>query len=296
MLIKDHQRPGYFLDTKTKKHVKDPNYQKADETMIEQERKTINGEEVNELLGIQGNRHLVLDPNPKYIITEEEWKLATNESRLFMSKAIQAILFKLNDGSKLESSVLFVVGHKSRLVDFACSLLLNARAGGNTFAPIQNLALINSYAVDKFDQDTLVVMVPYRPTDEQLSTLSGLLAYRDQKGLPTICIAQKYDVQGYRIMLNTSNQPRYDLLSLISLKQERKLEQLESFADDVQFDFVKSRSKEEKVQQQPNNPEVKADYEQQLRRDFVDISTEKANSSAHNIFERMIKDSEESKG
>ena len=285
MLIKRGDKQGYLWDTVKGKYVKDPNFSLRRIQEIENSDSKYSGLDLEELLGVSNQRNMTVDVNIKYLMTEEEWNLATPESTSIMDKAYNSIRESLHRGVIPKASFFFSISHKARVVDLASTFLLNAHVGGLSIHKIQYLSNLDKFNIDQFNKDILVVIAPHNPSDRELSVLITMLEYRDQLAKPTIIITSKYSVHPYRLILTTENSQRLDLAYLIALQQERSLDKLENMAKGLDFSFKKVKNKFRTLGEQPDNDKAKSEYEAELRSTFVDISQQKSVNVSRSLFD-----------
>lgn len=285
MLIPRGDKAGYLWDTVAKEYVKDPSYSLKEMNKIETANNIGNSKEIKDILGVSVNRQLALNADIRYLITEEEWNLATPDSTKLVKMAYENIKDNLKVGVLPNNSFIFSIGHKAKVVDLASTFLVNAHTGGLSINKIQYLTMLDKFKLDELEQDLIVVIAPHEPSTRELSTLITVLEYRDQLAKPTIIITSKYSVHPYRLVTSTESEPRYDLGYLIALQQERSLDSLEIMAEGVDFNFKKVKNKHRAMSQLPDDEKVAREYESELRSSFVDISQKKSINVSKTFFD-----------
>ncbi len=284
MLITKGDKEGYLWDTISKTYVKDPNF--TIKRIQEAENNSpFKGLDVEKLLGISPSRPLTVDTDIKYLITEEEYNLATPDSVDLVTRAYTSIKDSIRSGVLPEHSFLFSIGHKAKVVDLSATFLLNAHVGGLSIDKIHYLKMMNKYDLTRLDKDLTVIIAPHIPTEQELSTLITILEYRDQMAKPTIVITSKYSTHPYRLVTTTQNEKRMDLMYLVCLKQERTVENLEGMAKGLDFSFKKVKNKYRALVEQPDNEQIQNEYDKATRSAFVDIAQSKAVNVSKSLFD-----------
>lgn len=219
MLIPSPKK-GFLWDTKEKVFVPDPDYNKEKARKIRFGETLMLDEEIKQLLGFGENFIPMTDLNIDYLLGEITVKTTTKQSRLLLTEALFKLKDDLQSGVLPQMSYLISLGNYGRVNELAFYLLAKAYIAGLTVSKVKYIFELDNYKTHEqlINDDIVVIITKNEPTSLQLSDLSMILQKRATEGKPTILINNKKRVSSYRILFNTTNEKRLDLVTRLDLE------------------------------------------------------------------------------
>lgn len=218
MLIPSPKK-GFLWDTKEKVFVPDPDYNKEKARKIRFGATLMLEDEVKELLGFGKNFMPMTELNVEYLLGDITTTTTTKNSRLRLEETLIKLKDDLQSGVLPQMSYLISLGDYGKVNELSYYLLAKAYIAGLKVSSVKYIFELDDFKIREnlIEDDIVVIITKSVLTQAELSNLSSILQNREVQDKPTIVINNKKDTSFYRILLNTTNENRLDLLTKLEL-------------------------------------------------------------------------------